>query len=79
MRNDDLGRKNYSLNLINQQFESIQPDDLLSCDTSSPNGQIGVQEMSGRAVRFLGILFKARAIAPVASRYSPQSAAPHLW
>ena len=29
-KDDDLGRKTHNLNLINQRFESIQPDGLLS-------------------------------------------------
>ena len=38
-KDDDFGgRKNRNLNLINQQFESIQPDGLVPCDRSSPNG-----------------------------------------
>jgi hypothetical protein len=38
-KDDDFGgRKNRNLNLINQQFESIQPDGLVPRDRSSPNG-----------------------------------------
>ena len=71
-RTTTWGGKPNNLNLINQRFESIQPDGLVSCDTSNPNGQIGVRRYPVARTDFSAILFQGLRVSADIRREPPR-------